>query len=1010
MGQTHSHLKAAEPLEHLFAKKGAHKKFKPGQKLIKEGVPNESIFTVLSGSVNLVLHQEGRPDKVIGSRGAGEVLGELSFLLAANPVVSVIAVDAVEAQELQFSRVIKGIKDDPHLASCLFHNLAIAVSTRLAERSAAIRHATIELSQPAHHHAHQELLVSDSPMDRTVEEIAKEFKLHKETEEGVLRLPELLLHCECSCTVEENSVSDGQEKPGMLFLFASHLCVEVNAFGFQQHHAFPFTDVLSLIRPDESEHAHGGSGLSVVVECKSASVELLLPSQFFDEVCEAIETMRLDHMNVDLDAAEADAQGNRKSRLGSFSINSEIQDHFGQGKPRQQRELPTKLTEEHWATFLKGAKQGKYKAGEVVIKEGESPRSLYQVSRGTLRVEMKIKGRPQAVVVGRRTAGQIFGERTLLLGGAASATVVVDSEEAVVLTLPDSHMRTVFAEQPELQGRFYCVLATQQAASLQAISIEDEEQHEVVLPEGCLAPTDMGAICANRAFLSILYKFVGGLPAERQTELLPQFEFFMEVGSFRVEADPTQLAGHAVELNAKYLGARAKRPVSCVSARLLGQLDEKLKAAATLPPKELRRIFDVVAQVCVKSVEAACFGDFLSSPHYNYVLQLKARETHVPAMEDFKAMRVLGQGGFGQVLEVVKRDSGKHYAMKVMKKATVRAAYAAEDDWREAVLLEKRLQAALHHALLVNLAYAFQNSVYLLLVMDACPGGDLSDFALTSDRLTPAQVRFVGLETVAVLSFLHAQCVLYRDLKPENLLLDGTGHVRLVDFGLALMGQDGDMREMPVSDEVCGTPCYMAPEVKNILPNSKGYSSPADWYTLGVLMYELSEQNLPFGDDPYFDQSTEYRTPAFVDESGRQDGQLLDLVQRLLLWAPHKRLGAPEQGGAATLKAHPYWRDPEWDLVEHRRLPSPLKPWLGRRVKTSGQRLRKQQRAAVETAKEMARADKKDHLREAHQQHTSTRRMPPHNKAHDLPGWDFVSPEAITQEYMETMATQVHIL
>ena len=1006
MGHAHSHLKAAEPLEHLFAKKGAHKKFKLGEALIKAGVANESIFIVLSGRVNLVLHQDGKPDKELGSRGAGEVLGELSFLLAATPVVSVIATEPVEAQELQFSRVLKGLKDDPHLASCLFHNLAIAVSTRLAERSAAIRHATIELSQPAHHHAHQELY---SPMDRTREEIAKVFKLHKEREDGVIHLPELLLHCECSCTVEENSVTDGQEKPGMLFLFTNHLCIEVNAFGFQQHHAYPFTDVLSLIRPDESEQQqHKGSRLCVVVECKSASIELLLPSQFFDEVCEAIETMRLDHMNVDLDAAEADAKGDRKSRLGSFSINSEIQDHFGQGKPKQQRELPTKLTEEHWAIFLKGSKQGKYKAGEVVIKEGESTRCLYQVSRGTLRVEMKIKGRPQAVVVGRRTAGQIFGERTLLLGGAASATVVVDSDDAVVLTLPESHMRKVFAEHPELQGRFYCFLATQQAASLQAITIEDEKQHEVVLPEGCLAPTDMGAICANRAFISIMYKFIQGLPAERQQELLPQFEFFMEVGSFRVEADPTQLAGHAVELHAKYLGARAKRPVTCVSAKLLGQLEEKLKGAAKLPPKELRRIFDVVAQVCVKSVEGGCLTDFLASPHYNYVLQLKAKETHVPAMEDFKAMRVLGQGGFGQVLEVVKRDSGKHYAMKVMKKSTVQAAYAQED-WKEAVLLEKQLQAALHHALLVNLAYAFQNSVYLLLVMDACPGGDLSDFALTSDRLTPAQVRFVGLETVAVLSFLHSQFVLYRDLKPENLLLDGTGHVRLVDFGLALMGNNGNMREMPVSDEVCGTPCYMAPEVKNIQPNSKGYSSPADWYTLGVLMYELSEQNLPFGDDPLFDHKTEYRTPAFLDEGGKQDPQLLDLVQRLLLWAPHKRLGAPEQGGAATLKAHPYWKDPEWDLVEHRRLPSPLKPWLGRRVKPSEQKLRKQQRAAVETAKEMARADKKDHLHDAHQKHASSKKIP-HNKELDLPGWDFVSPEAITQEYMETMATQVHIL
>jgi len=336
----------------------------------------------------------------------------------------------------------------------------------------------------------------------------------------------------------------------------------------------------------------------------------------------------------------------------------------------------------------------------------------------------------------------------------------------------------------------------------------------------------------------------------------------------------------------------------------------------------------------------------------------------------------------------------------------VQAAYR-EEDWKEAVLLEKQLQAALHHALLVNLAYAFQNSVYLLLVMDSCPGGDLSDFALTADRLTPAQVRFVGLETCAVLSFLHSQFVLYRDLKPENLLLDGTGHVRLVDFGLALKG-DG---KMPVSDEVCGTPCYMAPEVKNIV--GRGYSVAADWYTFGVLMYELSEQNLPFGDDPLFDNRTEYRTPAFLDEGAKQNGELLDMVQRLLLWSPTKRLGGPEQGGSQVLKSHPYWNDPEWDLVEHRRLASPLKPWLGRRVKPNEQKLRKQQRAAAETAKEMAKADTKDKLKEGGGKHGLMKHGSSKHASDaklDIVEWDFVSPEAITQEYMETMATQVHIL
>ena len=149
----------------------------------------------------------------------------------------------------------------------------------------------------------------------------------------------------------------------------------------------------------------------------------------------------------------------------------------------------------------------------------------------------------------------------------------------------------------------------------------------------------------------------------------------------------------------------------------------------------------------------------------------------------------------------------------------------------------------MHHPLVVNLAYSFQNAGYLVLVMDACPGGDLSVFALTEERLNPTQVRFVGAEVTCVLCYLHSKFILYRDLKPENLLLDSRGHVRLIDFGLALAGTD----RVPEAEELCGTPCYMAPEVKDAgKKGTKKYSAPADWFTLGVLMCA----RMPSADEP----------------------------------------------------------------------------------------------------------------------------------------------------------------
>ena len=207
-----------------------------------------------------------------------------------------------------------------------------------------------------------------------------------------------------------------------------------------------------------------------------------------------------------------------------------------------------------------------------------------------------------------------------------------------------------------------------------------------------------------------------------------------------------------------------------------------------------------------------------------------------------------------EVIDVVKRDCGKRFAMKVQRKAGLIASLADPEanatgaPWQEVALLEKTLQASLFHPLLVNLCYAFQNDEFLVMVMDACFGGDLGQFVLGEcSPLTQEQVRFVGMETAAVLAFLHSRHVLYRDLKPENLLLDGDGHVRLIDFGLALQGE----KAMPSSLEIAGTTFYMAPEVYHAdAKGAKPYGAAADWWTLGILLYELSEHELPFGDEP----------------------------------------------------------------------------------------------------------------------------------------------------------------
>ena len=239
------------------------------------------------------------------------------------------------------------------------------------------------------------------------------------------------------------------------------------------------------------------------------------------------------------------------------------------------------------------------------------------------------------------------------------------------------------------------------------------------------------------------------------------------------------------------------------------------------------------------SISARWTDDGGRSPH-RYILELKSKQGFIPALPDFRLIRVLGQGGFGQVLEVVKRDCGKHYAMKVMHKEMMRRCLGSS--WRKKIQLEKDLLASMNHPFLVNLSYAFQNTEFLVLVMDLVPAGDLSEFVLTKKRLTAEQVKFVVMEVVCVLGYCHLQNVLYRDLKPENILIDEMGHVRLIDMGLAARIS----KKQPRRRSRVGTDCYRAPEVRWAKDRREPYGTSCDWYTVGVLAYEFSAGTVPY--------------------------------------------------------------------------------------------------------------------------------------------------------------------
>jgi len=318
---------------------------------------------------------------------------------------------------------------------------------------------------------------------------------------------------------------------------------------------------------------------------------------------------------------------------------------------------------------------------------------------------------------------------------------------------------------------------------------------------------------------------------------------------------------------------------------------------------------------------------------------------------------------------VVKRDCGVRYAMKVMQKEAMKQALGVT--WRKKIAMEANILSSLQHPFMVNLKYAFQNSDFLCLVMDLVPSGDLSEFVLTPRRLTAPQTKWAIMEVVEVFAYMHDQKILYRDLKPENLLVDDIGHVRLIDMGLAVRW----MGDKPKRSSRVGTDCYMAPEVRWCRKTREPYGMTIDWYTVGVLMYEFTHGALPFSQrDQAKPQYREPKAAAWPSSAAKE------LCEGLLV-QDHRNRIACKGHGVAEIKQHAYFSDVDWDIVKACKLPSPLKG-----VKGVPKRKKDKETQAQRTAHSLLEGDNKE---QQQQETVST--------------WDYVSPVAVTEEYLESM-------
>ncbi|KJE90213.1 cAMP-dependent protein kinase [Capsaspora owczarzaki ATCC 30864] len=278
------------------------------------------------------------------------------------------------------------------------------------------------------------------------------------------------------------------------------------------------------------------------------------------------------------------------------------------------------------------------------------------------------------------------------------------------------------------------------------------------------------------------------------------------------------------------------------------------------------------------------------------------------SLADFELLETLGTGTFGRVY--LSRDKGNKnfYAMKVLKKVEVVRLKQVEH-----IQSEKDILCAINHPFIVNLYCTFQDDRNLYMLLEYICGGELFSHLRRAVKFTNDMTRFYSAEIVLAIEYLHSLDIIYRDLKPENLLLNTQGHIKITDFGFAKKVEDRTWT-------LCGTPEYLAPEIIQ----SKGHGKAVDWWALGILIFEMLAGYPPFFDDNPFG-IYEKILAGKVAFPPHFEPPAKDLVKKLLTADRTKRLGNLK-AGADDVKKAKWFKGIDWLALYNRQVPAPIIP------------------------------------------------------------------------------------
>jgi serine/threonine kinase 38 len=314
---------------------------------------------------------------------------------------------------------------------------------------------------------------------------------------------------------------------------------------------------------------------------------------------------------------------------------------------------------------------------------------------------------------------------------------------------------------------------------------------------------------------------------------------------------------------------------------------------------------------------------------------------------DFEPIKIIGKGAFGEVRVVRYKPSGEIFAMKKLNKTEMLYKNQVQH-----VKAERNVLATVENPWIVELKFSFQDDKNLYLVMEYLGGGDLMTLLIRKNILTEAEARFYIAECILSIESIHKMNYIHRDIKPDNILIDNRGHIKISDFGLSKMAEitptpeildklDEDARHRQKLEQraefrrnrklaysTVGTPDYIAPEVFS----RNGYSETVDWWSVGVILYEMLVGYPPFYAEKPADichKILSWQKYFSIPRDARLSAQASDLIRRLVCEAPI-RLGS---GGAQEIKNHAFFNGVDWNNL--RKMTSPYIPQLSSEVDTS---------------------------------------------------------------------------